>query len=141
MGISSPKADDAFGSGNGAPVEVVFAGSAMDPQDGFLSGTRFRWTATSDRGSEIELCRGSSFPEDPFAAGEPGGGIGDLAAPTTTAPVVIGVLRDCSSFVAEMSLDPESTGTTTWAITLEAIDSAGLVGALSIPIEIYFVTK
>lgn len=142
LGISSPKDGDAFGSGNGVPVEVAFEGSANDPQDGFLSGTRLRWTATSDRGSEIELCRGSSFPEDPFAEEEPGGDIGGgLAAPTTTGPPVVGILRDCASFVFDLGLDPESVGSTTWAVTLEAIDSAGLVGSLSISIEIFFVTK
>ncbi len=142
LGISSPSEGDAFGSGNGAPVELTFAGSAHDPQDGFLSGTRFRWTASSDRGTEIELCRGSGFPEDPFAEDESEGDIGGgLVAPTTTGPPTLGILRDCSTFTFELGLDPESIGATTWAVTLEAIDSAGLVGSFSISIEIFFVTK
>lgn len=137
--IDTPESGESFGAGNGNPVKITFAGSAFDTKDGSLSGTRLRWTAISDRGTEIVLCRGSNFPEDPYA-GLDGGTIGDLVLPGNQGPQTIQIARNCSSTTFDLGLDQDSVGSTTWAIKLEAIDSAGLVGSLSIPIEVYFVT-
>ena len=135
LGIQEPKGGQSLGSYNGDPVTIEFAGSAFDEQDGELSGTRFRWTATSDRGTEKVLCQGSAFPDDPYPDD---GSIDDLASPGDIQGPVLTLPKNCSSFTAELDLD--GANSVTWAIRLEAVDSAGLVGSISIPIEIRFVT-
>ncbi len=133
--ILSPKPTDVFGS-TGEPISIEFTGSALDAvSDGKLSGTRFRWVATSDRGTEKVLCQGSSFPDDPYPDDGP---IDDLTTPGDVQGPVFTVPKDCSSFTAELDLD--GAGTVTWAIRLEAIDSAGLVGTDTVGIVIDFVT-
>ena len=134
-GIQEPKGNQSLGSYNGDPVTIEFVGSAFDEQDGELSGTRLRWTATSEEGTEMVLCKGSNFPDNPYP--KPGD-IGDIAAPPK--PPGFTIFKDCSTFTYDLGLDPLSDAVTTWAIRLEAVDSAGLVGSITIPIEIRFVT-
>ncbi|HHC08916.1 MAG TPA: hypothetical protein ENK55_09390, partial [Actinobacteria bacterium] len=95
--ILAPEPGAVFGS-TGGPVIIEFSGKAVDvTSDGELSGVRFRWVATSDRGTEKVLCRGSAFPDDPYPEGgpiddfvAPGGGGG--GGPILTLP------KNCSSF-------------------------------------------
>ncbi len=129
--IILPEADQVFGTG-GEPVTIQFQGTAVDEQDGTIPGTRYRWTATNEAGTEVELCRGSNFPKNPYP--EPGD-IGDIAAPPQS-PGGFTVFKNCSSFTAE--LGPDVDAATTWAIRLEAADSAGLIGTATIPIVINF---
>ncbi len=130
--ITLPEADQVFGTG-GEPVTIQFQGTAVDEQDGTIPGTRFRWTATNEAGTVVELCRGSNFPKNPYP--DPGD-IGDIAAPPQN-PGGFTVFKSCSSFTAE--LGPDVDAATTWAIRLEAADSAGLIGTATIPIVINFV--
>ncbi|HIE21254.1 MAG TPA: hypothetical protein EYP73_01485, partial [Acidimicrobiia bacterium] len=106
--IEKPDQDQVFGAGNANPATIEFAGSAFDSQDGQLSGTRLRWVATSEQGSEIVLCRGSSFPADPYPEPET---IGDIAIPPQ--PPKIGVFKSCASFTYDLGLDPTSGTVTT----------------------------
>lgn len=132
--IEEPKTSS-YDSGNGNPVPIVFKGRAIDEQNGELSGSRLRWTATSEKGTEIVLCEGSNFPADPFS--EPGD-IGDIATPTTQPGLT--VFKDCSEFTFELGLDPLSGPVTTWAIRLDAADYSGLVGTTTLAVQIRFVT-
>jgi serine protease len=115
--ILEPTVGTELGTGGGK-VEVRLHGSAYDPGNGWLSGTRFRWTARSQAGTKVDLCTGSSFP-----GGGEAGGIGGVV-----------VLNDCSDVVVQLGLDPavgDAGGDglidpTVWTITLEVQDSAGL---------------
>ena len=96
---------------NGKKIE--FAGKAHDLTEGWLDGTRLKWTATSDEQSKV-LCVGSAVPGALVGDGTPGG---DIAA-----------LVSCSEFTATLDIDP-GENQTVWTITLEAFDASGSTSA------------
>jgi hypothetical protein len=124
--ITEPGPDTQLGTG-GADVPIHLEGQGSDPQDGALSGTRMRWTARSQAGTELVLCEGSNV------AGSGGGGAGPQLA----------VLEDCSDVDAMLGLDPAvaaqfGINPMVWTVTLEVFDSADLVDedTVSVTVEI-----
>ena len=102
--------------------EIEFAGKAHDLTEGWLDGTRLKWTATSDEQSKV-LCVGSAVPGALVGDGTPGG---DIAA-----------LVSCSEFTATLDIDP-GENQTVWTITLEAFDASGSTSATERSIVINF---
>lgn len=96
--IISPEDDSVYASGS----SITFSGSGTDPEDGILSGTAFRWTATHP-GGEIVLCEGNAFSGHPL-------------------PV-----QNCSSFAATLDSFQLPGVATLYSITLEVMDSDGNV--------------
>lgn len=95
--------------------EIWFDGTANDPQDGAVPGTRMRWTAEADDGDVVQVCRGSSWP-----ASSSGG---------------FGVYRDCSEFSAR-ELDDGW-----WTVKLEAADSHGNIRSDSVRVRVQYVAR
>ncbi len=124
--IVEPTVGTERGTGGGK-VDVRLRGMGYDLGYGDLPGTRFRWTARSQAGTELVLCTGSSLP------GGGGGGGGFVA------------LTDCSDVVVQLGLDPnvgDAGGDglmdpTVWTITLEVVDLAGLSDTDVTTVEIY----
>lgn len=105
--IVVPATNQKLQSLNGVAMSVLLQGTAVDAEDGPISGTRFRWTAVSDKGTKKTLCEGHQVP---------GSGDGGIVVP-----------MDCS--VVEVELGPDKTAVLTkWVITLEAWDSDDLSG-------------
>jgi hypothetical protein len=123
--IAEPTVGTERGTG-GSEVDVRLRGMGYDLGYGDLPGTRFRWTARSQAGTELVLCTGSSLPG--------GGGLGDIVT-----------LTDCSDVVVQLGLDPnvgDASGDglmdpTVWTITLEVVDLAGLSDTDVTTVEIY----
>jgi hypothetical protein len=109
--------------GTGGPaVPLHLEGAGTDPQDGALSGTRFRWTARSQAGTEIVLCAGSALS---------GGGPG----------LHFTVAKDCREVDTTLGLDPAvlaafGPSPTVWTVTLEVLDHAGLVDEDSVSVSV-----
>ena len=117
-------------------MSIEFFGVAGDGAETEISGTRYRWVATSDQGTEVVLCEGSAFPDDPY----PENTIGDITTPGDGGGFVVVIPRDCRSFTAELGRDP-GAGSTTWAVRLEAVDpSTGLVGTDTVAVTVTYVT-
>jgi serine protease len=122
--IHDPGIGDVYGVSGGHKAQVHLAGAAFDPQDGWLSGTRFRWTATSQAGTTIVLCEGSNLG---------GGGGGQQFA----------IEKDCSDVDVELDVDPAVADLTDglvdptlWTITLTAYDSSGIDGQASVAVTV-----
>jgi hypothetical protein len=98
--IMEPANDSSLGVSNN-DVTVDLRGRARGVDGGLLSGTGFRWTATSDTGHVIEICTGSGVPGQGS-----GGGF--------TIPV------DCEETSVDLGLAPGAVGRTVWAVKLEA---------------------
>jgi serine protease len=116
--IDSPADGTVLGTG-GSPVELELSGSAVDAEDGVLSGTRFRWFAKAGD-KTVVLCTGSSFKA---AAG---GGIGGVQ----------GAAKDCSDVTVELDVSPEAPGDPTWQIWLEARDFSNRVGRTPVDVDV-----
>ena|GEM_PF-3819411 len=125
----------------GDPVTFQLSGTGTDAEDGVIPGTRYRWVARSEFGEERVLCTGSSFgstavatptpkPFNPPIAGAP-------ATPTPTLPS-FGIVKNCATTEAKLGLAP-GRSVTHWTITLEVMDSVGLVGTASAVVRISFV--
>jgi serine protease len=110
--LDEPTPGFTTGADNNGKV-IAFAGKAHDLTEGWLDGTRLKWTATSDEQSKV-LCVGSAVPGALVGDGTPGG---DIAA-----------LVSCSEFTATLGLDP-GENQTVWKITLEAFDASGSTSA------------
>jgi hypothetical protein len=121
--IDDPVSGAVYGVSGAHKAQVHLVGSAHDPQDGWLSGTRFRWTATSQAGTTIVLCEGSNL----------GGGGGQQFV----------VEKDCSDIDVELDIDPAVADLsdnlydpTLWTITLTAYDSSGIDNQASVAITV-----
>ncbi|MET1001497.1 MAG: S8/S53 family peptidase [Acidimicrobiia bacterium] len=102
--------------------EIEFAGKAHDLTEGWLDGTRLKWTATSDAQTKV-LCAGSQVPGVQSGDGTPGD---DIAA-----------VVSCSEFTASLGLDNGATQTV-WTIALEAWDASGSTSTVERSIVINF---
>jgi hypothetical protein len=100
--ILEPELGDEYYTPSG--FSMPFMGTAKDPQDGVIPGTRFKWTATPPGSRAITFCTGSSWP-----------GSGSAGS--------IGTYRDCGHGVATLS---GVTGY--WAVTLCAADKQANIG-------------
>ena len=99
--------------------EIGLAGSAVDPQDGAVPGTRFRWTVSSNAQVK-ELCRGSAWPGN--------GNIGDLT-----------MFRDCSTVNASVQIPIGGWQTCRGSSTdlhfhLSAMDKHGNISTASVKV-------
>ena len=99
--------------------EIGLAGSAVDPQDGAVPGTRFRWTVSSNAQVK-ELCRGSAWP-----------GNGNIGAWT--------VVRDCSTVNASVPIPIGGWQTCRGSATdlhfhLSAMDKHGNISTASVKV-------
>ena len=108
-----PEPADSYHTARDA-APVPFLGTAIDPQDGAVPGTRLRWTATAGSKSVV-MCQGSSWP-----------GTGN--------PDSLGVYRDCTWGVASL---PALLPGQSWTVQLCAADKHSNIGCTSrkVPIE------
>lgn len=106
--IVKPTAGNVYYTGGGA-VQVQLKGSAVDQEDGVLSGTRFQWVAIAGDKTVI-LCTGSAFKAPT--------GNGGLAGPP----------RDCSNVTVDLGVSPLAPGDPTWTIKLRVRDFANDIG-------------
>lgn len=112
--IVAPVPGKEAGAGTDNKAAVRLTGYVLDTQGDELPGTRLRWTAESNNGTEVVLCAGSDTPGS--GDGQPGKlGPGGLAQG--------GV--DCGDVEVELELEGQGT---TWTITLEAYDAGDLRG-------------
>lgn len=107
--ITKPTGHKVIGTG-GAPVELKVAGTAVDKEDGKLSGTRFRWIATAGT-KTVVLCTGSQFK-----------------APTGNGPAIAGAPKDCSQATVQLPVSPLAPGNPTWTIKLQVRDYSNRIG-------------
>ena len=115
--ITKPATNLMLGTG-GPALKITFAGAGVDVEDGGLSGTRLRWTASS--GSQTRtLCTGSGVPAS--AGGSPGG---------------FTLAKSCASFTAQLGIAKGDIATTTWVVRLEVFDSTGLSGADTVTVKV-----
>lgn len=114
--ILSPDDDAKFTLQGGvdSTATLNLKGLGTDPQNGTLSGTRYRWTAIDEKQNETILCQGSSFA--------PSGGIG--------------VLNNCEERSVELTPLFYGDGFAKYVIRLEVKDFAGLVNSDEIGINI-----
>jgi hypothetical protein len=101
----------------GGAVAVTLKGSALDQEDGVLSGTRFRWIAEAGD-TTVVLCTGSAFKA-------PSGG-GGIAPPP----------KDCSNPTVQLGVSPEAPGDATWTIKLQVRDVANDIGTNVVKIDV-----
>jgi hypothetical protein len=95
----------------GPPVTVHLSAYATDTQDGVLSGQHLRWVARAGAHEQV-LCTGSSFP----------------GAFSLSPGSAFKTLVDCADFDAKLLPPPTGPVSQDWAIELEAVNSAGLIG-------------
>ncbi|MFI5906049.1 S8 family serine peptidase [Dactylosporangium sp. NPDC051541] len=118
--ITTPTKDLWVQSLGGVPLKFDFGGTAHDPQDGTLTGDRYRWTAYSPGGTKKVLCEGSAVPKS--------GGNDQIVLP-----------KNCATATGELGvLFDEGLDATTWTVWLEAFDSGGLVGTDSVTVTVVF---
>jgi serine protease len=115
--IHTPTSGTELYTGGGA-VDLKLVGSAVDAEDGVLSGTRFRWLAKA--GDEtVVLCTGSAFKAPA------GGGV-----------AIQGAAKDCSNVTVELGVSPEAPGDYTWQIWLEARDFSNRIGRTPVNLDV-----
>ena len=102
--IIEPELSDSY-SITGGTASVPFLGTAVDPQDGGVPGTRLRWTATAGSRT-IVMCQGSSWP----------------GSASTGSP---GVYKECTWGVASL---PALLPGQSWAVQLCAADKHSNIG-------------
>jgi serine protease len=113
--ITSPASNVTLWTKTGnAPITLK--GMATDSQDGSLSGSRFRWTATGAKTSKV-LCAGNQVPGQ--------GGGGKFATPS-----------DCSTVDTVLGLEDGNLGETKWTVKLEVWDSDNHMGSDTIVVTV-----
>jgi serine protease len=115
--ISKPTAGKVYNTG-GAPVQVQLKGSAVDNEDGALSGTRFQWIATAGD-TTVVLCQGSAFK-----------------APAGNGPAIAPAPKDCSNVTVPLGVSPLAPNDPTWTITLRVRDFANDIGTDVVKVDV-----
>lgn len=93
-------------------------GSAVDPEDGPLPGTRFQWIATAGD-TTVVLCTGSAFK-----------------APTGNGPAIAGPVKDCSKPTVSLGVSPLAPNEPTWEIKLRVRDFANDIGVGVVTVDV-----
>jgi hypothetical protein len=114
--IAKPSSGKVYYTGGGA-VPVKLSGSAVDQENGVLSGTRFQWVATAGDKTVI-LCTGSAFKP-------PAGGGGIAPQP-----------KSCADVTVNLGVAPGAPIDPTWTIKLRVRDFAGDIGEAIVAVDV-----